>query len=138
MLSAFDKALEYAKKRVQFGQQIINFQLIQEKLGRMAMLIEAARSLVYRAAYYVDDYIKFKIDPRAMAAITSAAKVFATDAANQVIDDAIQIHGGYGYFEEFDVERYWRDHRVTRIYEGTNEINLLTIVDALRRDIWKP
>jgi len=138
MLSAFDKALEYAKKRVQFGQQIINFQLIQEKLGRMAMLIEAARSLVYRAAYYVDDYIKFKIDPRAMAAITSAAKVFATDVANQVIDDAIQIHGGYGYFEEFDVERYWRDHRVTRIYEGTNEINLLTIVDALRRDAWKP
>ena len=138
MLAAFDKALEYAQKRVQFGQPIINFQLIQEKLARMAMLIEVSRSMLYRAAYYVDSYIKFQIDPRAMAAITSATKVFVTDAANQVIDEAIQIHGGYGYFEEFDVERYWRDHRVTRIYEGTNEINLLTITDALRRGVWRP
>ncbi len=138
MLAAFDKALEYAQKRVQFGQPIIKFQLIQEKLARMAMLIEVSRSMLYRAAYYVDSYIKFQIDPWAMAAITSATKVFITDAANQVVDEAIQIHGGYGYFEEFDVERYWRDHRVTRIYEGTNEINLLTIADALRRGAWKP
>lgn len=138
MEAAFDKALDYAQKRVQFGQPIGNFQLIQEKLARMAMLIEVSKSLIYRAAYYVDSYIQFKIEPRAMAAITSAAKVFVTEAANKVIDDAIQIFGGYGYFEEFDVERYWRDHRVTRIYEGTNEINLLTIYDALKRGIWKP
>ena len=137
-LAAFDKALEYAQKRAQFNQTIINFEIIQEKLARMATLIEAARSLVYRAAYYVDDYLKFKIDPRAMGAIAGAAKVYATEVASYVIDEAIQIHGGYGYFEEFDVERYWRDHRVTRIYEGTNEINLLTIVDALRRGVWKP
>ncbi|ADY00891.1 MAG: acyl-CoA dehydrogenase family protein [Vulcanisaeta sp.] len=137
-LAAFDKALEYAQKRNQFGQPLINFEMIQEKLARMAMLIEAARSLIYRAAYYVDDYLKFKIDPRAMGAIAGAAKVYGTEVANYVVDEAIQIHGGYGYFEEFDVERYWRDHRVTRIYEGTNEINLLTISDALRRGVWKP
>ncbi|GAB6948288.1 acyl-CoA dehydrogenase family protein [Vulcanisaeta sp. JCM 16161] len=137
-LAAFDKALEYAQKRTQFGQPLINFEIIQEKLARMAMLIEAARSLIYRAAYYVDDYLKFKIDPRAMGALAGAAKVYGTEVANYVIDEAIQIHGGYGYFEEFDVERYWRDHRVTRIYEGTNEINLLTITDALRRGVWKP
>ncbi|WP_243675086.1 acyl-CoA dehydrogenase [Vulcanisaeta distributa] len=137
-LAAFDKALEYAQKRTQFGQPLISFEMIQEKLARMAMFIEAARSLIYRAAYYIDDYLKFKIDPRAMGALAGAAKVYGTEVANYVVDEAIQIHGGYGYFEEFDVERYWRDHRVTRIYEGTNEINLLTITDALRRGVWKP
>jgi len=138
MLAGFDRSLEYAMKRVQFGKPIVEHQLIQAKLARMAMLIEASRSMIYRVASLVDDYVKGRIDPKSFAALSSATKVFATNSATEVLDEAIQIHGGYGYVGEFDVERYWRDHRVTRIYEGTDEVNLLTIADSLRRGSWRP
>jgi len=136
MLSAFDKAFEFAQKREQFGRPIIEFQLIQQKIAEMAQLIDISRLAVYRAHLILDEYIKGNIEPRTMAAISSITKTFVTENATKVIDHAIQILGGGGYMEEFDVERIWRDHRVTRIYEGTSEINILTIVDALRRKFY--
>ncbi|MEM3356593.1 MAG: acyl-CoA dehydrogenase, partial [Candidatus Bathyarchaeia archaeon] len=133
MLAAFDKAFEYAQKRVQFGRPIIEHQLIQKKIAEMAQIIDLSRLAVYRAHLILDEYIRGNVEPRTMAAISSITKTFVTENANKVIDHAIQILGGNGYMEEFDVERMWRDHRVTRIYEGTTEVNMLTIVDALRR-----
>ncbi|AFA40700.1 Acyl-CoA dehydrogenase [Pyrobaculum oguniense TE7] len=137
MLNAFDKAFEYAQKRIQFGKPIIEHQLIQQKLAEMIQLIDLSRLAVYRAHLILDDYIKGLVEPRTMAAISSITKTFVTESATKVIDHAIQILGGGGYMEEFEVERAWRDHRVTRIYEGTTEINLLTIVDAVRRGYFK-
>ena len=136
MLSAFDKAFEFAQKRVQFGKPIIEHQLIQQKLAEMVQLIDISKLAVYRAHLILDDYIKGKIEPRTMAAISSITKTFVTENATKVIDHAIQILGGGGYMGEFEVERIWRDHRVTRIYEGTTEINILTIVDAIRRGFY--
>ncbi|ABO08732.1 acyl-CoA dehydrogenase domain protein [Pyrobaculum calidifontis JCM 11548] len=136
MLAAFDRAYDFAQKRVQFGRPIIEFQLIQQKLAEMAQLIDISRLAVYRAHLILDEYIKGAVEPRTMAAISSITKVFVTENATKVIDHAIQILGGSGYMEEYDVERIWRDHRVTRIYEGTTEINTLTIVDSLRRGFY--
>lgn len=133
MLSAFDKAYEFAQKRVQFNKPIIDHQLIQQKIAEMIQLIDISRLAVYRAHLILDRYIRGEIDPRTMATISSITKTFVTENATKVIDYAIQILGGSGYMAEFDVERIWRDHRVTRIYEGTNEVNLLTIVDGVRR-----
>jgi len=133
MLSAFDKAFEFAQKRIQFGKPIIEHQLVQQKIAEMVQIIDLSRLAVYRAHLILDDYIRGNVEPRAMAAVSSITKTFVTENATKVIDYAIQILGGSGYMEEFEVERIWRDHRVTRIYEGTTEINMLTIVDAVRR-----
>ena len=127
---AFDRALSYAKEREAFGRKIIEFQAVGHKLAEMATLIEAARFLTYRAAWAVD---QGTYSPRALSAITSMAKNFASEMASKVIDMAIQIFGGYGYMEDYDVCRYWRDSRVCRIYEGTTEINYGIILDALAR-----
>jgi len=118
--SALDEALRYSKERVQFGQPICNFQAIQFKLANMATQIEAARLLVYRAAWLKQNNIKCTKE-------ASMAKLFASEIANYVVNEAVQIHGGYGYMKEYAVERYFRDARVTEIYEGTSEAQRIVI-----------
>ena len=125
---AFEKAFQYAKTRKQFGRPIIDFQGISFKLAEMHMKIEAARLLTYKAAWLYD---QGKADPVA----TSTAKAFASRIAMEVTDEAIQIHGGYGYLADYHVERYHRCAKITEIYEGTTEIQKLTIVNQLRKRI---
>jgi butyryl-CoA dehydrogenase len=117
---AFEEALKYSKERKQFGQPLCNFQAIQFKLADMATQIDAARLLVYRAAMLKDE------EGRHGRQI-SMAKLFASETANFVADQAVQIHGGYGYVKEYAVERYFRDARVTEIYEGTSEAQRMVI-----------
>ncbi len=112
---AFEKALKYAKQRQQFGQRIADFQAIQHKLADMALDIESARLLTHKAAWYVD---KGKIIPK----FACMAKTLATTNALKAISEAMQIFGGYGYLADYDIERYYRDIRVSMIYEGTTEI----------------
>lgn len=122
--AAFDVALRYAGERVQFGRPIRKFQLISEKLARMATEIEAARLLVYRAAWLKDqkkDHVK----------AASMAKLKATETAVWVTSEALQILGGYGYSTEFPVERYFRDAKAMTIVEGTSEIQLTIIAGRL-------
>ncbi|MFA6141714.1 MAG: acyl-CoA dehydrogenase family protein [Candidatus Omnitrophota bacterium] len=113
---AFDHAVEYSRKRVQFGQPISSFQAIQHMLANMATEIEAARALVYATARMVDSGAK------SVAKESAMAKLFASDVAMKVTVDAIQIFGGYGYMREYPVEKYMRDAKITQIYEGTNQI----------------
>ena len=117
---ALDKAAAYAKERVQFGQPIAHFQAIQWMIADMATDIEAARLLVYRAAW-------LKSNGRQCIKEASIAKLFATEASERVCRKAIQIHGGYGYIQEYDVERMYRDQRLCSIGEGSNEIQRLII-----------
>ncbi|MDI6805036.1 MAG: acyl-CoA dehydrogenase family protein [Candidatus Bathyarchaeia archaeon] len=123
---AFEKALNYAKTRKQFGQPIINFQAVSFKLAEMAMKIEAARLMTYKAAWLYD-----KEKPNAMA--TSMAKAYASRVAMEVTDEAIQIFGGYGYLADYHVERFHRSAKITEIYEGTSEIQKLTIINFLQK-----
>ena len=124
---AFDKALTYAKDRQQFGQPIANFQAIQWMLADMATQIDAARLLTYRAAYLEDNGLPF-IKEAAMA------KVFAAEAAMFVTTKAIQIYGGYGYVKDYPLERYFRDAKICGIYEGTDEMQRMTIARNLIRE----
>jgi len=117
---AFEEALEYSKERKQFGRPICDFQAIQFMLADMATRIDAARLMVYRAAILKDE------EGRHSRQI-SMAKLFASETANFVADKAVQIHGGYGYVKEYPVERYFRDARVTEIYEGTSEAQRMVI-----------
>jgi alkylation response protein AidB-like acyl-CoA dehydrogenase len=118
--AALDESVKYSKERVQFGQPICNFQGIQFKLADMATKIDAARLLVYRAASLHDKKIR-------CAREASIAKLYASEVANWVVNEAVQIHGGYGYMKEYAVERYFRDARVTEIYEGTSEVQRIVI-----------
>lgn len=124
--AAFDDSLSYAKERQQFGQPIINFQAIQWMLADMATAIDAARLLTYRAASLKDKEMPF-VKEAAMA------KVFAAEAARMVTNNAIQIHGGYGYCKDYPVERYLRDAKITEIYEGTSEMQRMTIIRSFIR-----
>jgi alkylation response protein AidB-like acyl-CoA dehydrogenase len=121
---AFDRALDYAKKREQFKKKLVEFQITQHKLADMATKIEAARLLTHKAAWNFD---KKHIDPK----LTSMAKWFAARTAVEIADEAIQILGGYGYLTEYEVERFYRDAKITEIYEGTREIQKNTIASAL-------
>jgi alkylation response protein AidB-like acyl-CoA dehydrogenase len=123
---ALERALAYAKTRKQSGQPIISFQGVSHKLAEMAMKIEAARLLMYKAAWLYD---KEKPNPAA----TSMAKAYASRTAMEVTDDAIQIFGGYGYLADYHVERYHRCAKITEIYEGTSEIQKNTIVGYLMK-----
>jgi len=125
--AAFDAALSYAKERQQFGQPIANFQAIQWMLADMATQIEAARLLTYQAATLKDRGLPY-IREAAMA------KVFASEAAAFVTSKAIQIHGGYGYTKDYPLERYFRDAKLTEIYEGTSEMQRMTIARSLLRE----
>lgn len=122
--AAFDVALEYAKTRQQFGQPIINFQAIQWMLADMATQIDAARLLTYRAAWLKDQNLPFMKE-------ASMAKLFAAETARMVTNSALQIHGGYGYCKDYPVERYLRDAKITEIYEGTSEMQRMTIARSL-------
>jgi len=117
---AFDAAVKYAKERQQFGQPIARFQAIQWMIADMATEIDAARLLVYRAAQLKDQGVRYTKE-------AAMAKLFASEAAERACFKAIQIHGGYGYIEEYDVERIYRDNRLTTIGEGTSEIQRLVI-----------
>jgi len=125
--AAFEEALSYSKERKQFGQSISNFQAIQFKLADMALKIDAARLMAYRAAVLKD------MDGRYSREI-SMAKLLCSETANWVANEAVQIHGGYGYVKEYAVERYFRDARVTEIYEGTSEAQRIVISRDLLKD----
>ena len=116
---AYERALKYSKERTQYGHPISDFQAIQHKLAEMATQIEASRQLTYQAAWCIG---KEKLHFRTISKLCSMAKLLASNTAVSVTSEALQIFGGYGYFAEYDIERYYRDVRVTQIYEGTNEI----------------
>ncbi|SDW72611.1 acyl-CoA dehydrogenase [Paenibacillus sp. CF384] len=117
---AYDKSLRYAKQRKQFGRTLSAFQAIQFKLADMAMNIELARTMVYKAAWLKDQGRPFKKE-------AAMAKLFATEMCMKVCDQAVQIHGGYGYMKEYEVERFMRDAKLLEIGEGTSEIQRLVI-----------
>lgn len=125
---ALDESLRYASARRQFGKLLCEHQLVQEKLADMATDLDAARLLVYRAAY-VRDLGAARIKREA-----SEAKLFATEAAGRIIDSAVQIHGGAGLVRGSVVERLYRDIRALRIYEGTSEIQKLVIASQLLKE----
>jgi hypothetical protein len=122
--AAFEAALRYSKDRVTFGQPIFEHQAVQFKLADMATQIEAARQLIWHAA-------SLKDAGRPCLKEAAMAKLFASEMAERVCSDAIQIHGGYGYLSDFPVERIYRDVRVCQIYEGTSEVQKILIGRAL-------
>ena len=113
---ATERALEYAQEREQFGQPISEFQAIQHKLADMHTRTEAARQLTYKSAWSVDN------SDDQLTMLASMAKEYASRVATDVADEAVQIHGGAGFVDDFDVERLYRDAKITQIYEGTTEI----------------
>ena len=121
-------SLDYAKQRVQFGKPIAEFQAIQFMLADMATQIYAGRQMVYHGAWLRDT------TGRSVIKEASMAKLYCTEMANRVADMAVQIHGGMGYMKELPIERFYRDLRLTRIYEGTSEIQRLVIARELLRD----
>jgi len=121
---AFDRALAYCKERTQFGKKLVQFQVTQHKLADMAAKIELSSLIAYKSAWNFD---QGRIDPK----LTSIAKMYAARTAVEVADEAIQLLGGYGYMLEYEVERFYRDAKITEIYEGTKEIQKNTIASAL-------
>lgn len=122
--AALEDSINFAKTRVQFGKPIATFQAIQWMLADMATQIDAARLLTYRAATLKDQKARYSKE-------AAMAKLFASEASHFVTHKGIQIHGGYGFTKEYDAERYYRDARITEIYEGTSEIQRLVIAAAL-------
>jgi butyryl-CoA dehydrogenase len=121
---SLDASVRYSKERIQFGRPIASFQLVQEMISDIAVQTEAARMLVWRAGYLKDT-------GKPSTTETSMAKLFATEAAVHCANTAIQVHGGSGYVDDYPVERYFRDVRVTTLYEGTSQIQKLIIGRAL-------
>jgi alkylation response protein AidB-like acyl-CoA dehydrogenase len=122
--ACLDEMVRYARERKQFGAPIGRFQAIQAMIADSAVELAAAKELTRRAARLVDEG---KLEPAASA----KAKLFATEAANRIAYRAVQVHGGYGYVQEYRVEQLYRDARVTTIYEGTSEIQRLVIARGL-------
>lgn len=121
---AYESAVRYSKEREQFGKPISEFQAIQFKLADMAVQIEAARLLMYRAAYLKDNGKKTTKE-------SSMAKLYASEVSVRVCEEAIQIHGGYGYTKDYPPEKYWRDSKLCTIGEGTSEIQRIIIAREL-------
>lgn len=121
---ALDRTVAYIKERTQFGKKIAAFQVSQHKIADMATRVELARLIVYKSAW---NYDQGRIDPK----LTSMAKMTAARTAVEVADEAIQMHGGYGYIMEHEVERFYRDAKITEIYEGTREIQKNTIASSI-------
>ncbi len=124
--AALEDSVAYSKQRIQFGQPISSFQGIQWMLADMHLRLEAARLLTFNAAYARQHRERCSVE-------SAMAKLFAAEAATKITHDAIQIHGGYGYIKEYAVERYYRDARITEIYEGTSEVQRMVIASALLR-----
>ena len=122
--AAYEAASAYAKEREQFGRPIASFQGIAFKIADMAVQIDAARLMVYRAAWLKDSGQPYSTE-------AAMAKLFASEVARQVTNDAVQVHGGYGYVTEYKVERYLRDAKLTEIGEGTSEIQRMVIARNL-------
>jgi alkylation response protein AidB-like acyl-CoA dehydrogenase len=122
---ALDLAVSYAKQRIQFNKPIAENQGIQFMLADMATKVEASRLLVYNVAEMIDR------GEKGVSKYAAMAKMFASDAAMEVTNDAIQILGGYGYIKEYPAERMLRDAKITQIYEGTNQIQRLVIARSL-------
>ncbi|ASV68973.1 MULTISPECIES: acyl-CoA dehydrogenase family protein [Cytobacillus] len=118
--AAYEKALKYAKEREQFSRKLSHFQAIQFKLADMAMKIELARNMVYKAAWLKDQGKPFSKE-------AAMCKLYASEICMEIADQAVQIHGGYGYMKEYHVERYMRDGKLTEIGEGTSEIQRMVI-----------
>jgi butyryl-CoA dehydrogenase len=125
--AAFDAATRYATERKTFGKPIAQHQAIQFKLADMCTEIDAARLLVWKAAVKKDEGARFGTQ-------ASMAKLFASEVANRVAKEAVQVFGGYGYLTDFPVERHFRDAKITEIYEGTSEIQRLVIASAVLKD----
>jgi alkylation response protein AidB-like acyl-CoA dehydrogenase len=121
---AYDAALSYSQSRKQFGQSICEFQLIQKKLVDMAVSLDAARFLTYRAAWLLDR-------GRRVTKESAMAKLFASEAAVQIANEAVQIYGGYGFIKDYPVEKFYRDIKLCTIGEGTSEIQTLVIARQL-------
>ncbi len=121
---AYERAVRYAKERKAFGTEIINHQAIAFKLATMATRLEAARHLVYKAAWLKDNHLPYGKE-------SAMAKYYAAETAMYVTTEAVQIHGGYGYVKEYHVERLMREAKVTQIYEGTSEIQQIVISRAI-------
>jgi alkylation response protein AidB-like acyl-CoA dehydrogenase len=117
---ALEMALRHTKKRMVFGKPLASSELVQVRLAEMATLIEAARNLTYKAAWKVDKGI---MDP----ALTSMAKWYAAEIGVRVVDEALQLHGGYGYIDEYDISRFYRDAKIVEIYEGVKDVEKLVI-----------
>ncbi|QJW45249.1 acyl-CoA dehydrogenase [bacterium BFN5] len=124
--AAVDHAVKYAKERVQFGKPIASNQAIAFMLADMGTKVEAARLLVYKAAWNKDQGLPYSKE-------AAMAKMYASDAAMQVTTDAVQIFGGYGYSSEYPVERLMRNAKITQIYEGTNQVQRMVISGAMLR-----
>ena len=122
--AAFEAALAYARERTQFGKKLIEHQSIANMLADMHTRINAARLLIHHAA-------RMRTEGLPCLSEASQAKLFASELAEEVCSHAIQIHGGYGYLEDYPVERHYRDARITQIYEGTSEIQRLLIARSL-------
>jgi len=122
--SALDEAVRYSKERQQFGKAISNFQAIQWMIADMATRIEAARFLVYHAAWLKDQHKPFGKE-------AAMAKLYCSEAASFCANKAIQVHGGYGFIKEYKVERLLRDARITEIYEGTSEVQRMVIASTV-------
>jgi alkylation response protein AidB-like acyl-CoA dehydrogenase len=125
---AFESAVRYAKERQQFGKPIAEFQAIQFKLANMGTQIDAARLLMYRAAWMKDNGKKTTKE-------SSMAKLFASEVSVNVCEEAIQVHGGYGYTKDYPPEKYWRDSKLCTIGEGTSEIQRLIIAREILRQV---
>jgi alkylation response protein AidB-like acyl-CoA dehydrogenase len=117
---AYEMALAYAKERQQFGKPISKFQAIAFKLADMATKIELARNLLYKACWLKDNDQPFGKE-------AAMSKLYCSEIAKEVADDAVQIHGGYGLMQEYDIERFYRDQRILQIGEGTSEIQRMVI-----------
>jgi len=124
---ALEEAVKYAKERMQFGSKLAEFQAIQFMLADMAVDVELAKTMLYKAAWMKDTHKKFTKE-------SAMIKLFASEMAHRVCHKALQIHGGYGFMKDYKVERLYRDQRITEIYEGTSEIQRVVVARSLLAD----
>ena len=122
--AALEESIKYAKQRHQFGVPIAKHQAIAIMLADMATEVAAARLMVYRAAFLKDQNKPF-------SEASAMAKLYASEVSSKVTDKAVQIHGGYGYSKSYPVERYYRDARATRLYEGTSEVHRMVVARSI-------